>query len=257
MTILRIARNVSNLDHLTTFYAALGFQPLSPAQDNAALAAMLGVANAKSTCLTLGLCEIELTQTDPPGAPYPSHADASSRLFQHIAMLTPDIVAAASRALAAGAAAISVGGPVQLPADSGGAVAWKFRDPDLHPIEFLQHRDQIGYDHSGIVVVDSKISAEFYRRLGLHKVYDQTNMGPEQARLDGLEGAAPHITTLRAASGPGLELLNYGSTHTSAFSFASAPADIAADRLVIAGVRPGLLRDPDGHWVAVEAQPST
>ena len=254
MTILRIARNVSNLDHLTTFYAALGFQPRGPMQDNTTLAAMLGVANAKSLRLLLGSCEIELTQTDPPGAPYPRQADASARLFQHIAVLTPNIAAAVSGALAAGAVAISVDGPVQLPPDSGGAVAWKFRDPDLHPIEFLQRHDQTGYDHSGIVVANSAIAAGFYNRLGLHPVHDQTNTGPEQDRLDGFKGAAPHITTLRAASGPGLELLNYGSsTPTSAFSFASAPADIAADRLVITGLRPGLLRDPDGHWVVVEA----
>ncbi len=252
MSILRLARNVSNLERLAAFYTVLGFQPQGMAQNDSALAALLGVAQAQTLRLNLGPCEIELTQTTPPGAPYPRQAGADARLFQHLAVLTPNIAAATARALAAGALSISNGGPVQLPPASGGVVAWKFRDPDLHPVEFLERQSQTGYDHSGIVVTNSTASTAFYGQIGLQPVHSQTNTGPEQDRLDGFTGAAPHITTLRAQTGPGLELLNYvGGNHDRAF--ASAPADIAADRLVVSGATQGLLRDPDGHWVLAKA----
>ncbi|MDE2240446.1 MAG: VOC family protein [Rhodospirillales bacterium] len=240
------------MERLTAFYTALGFQPQGNAQDDTTLAALLGVAQAQTLRLTLGPCEIELTQTTPPGGPYPRQARADARLFQHIAVLTPNIAAAVTRALAAGALPISEGGPVQLPPASGSVVAWKFRDPDLHPVEFLERQGQTGYDHSGIVVTNSAASTTFYGQFGLQPVHSQTNTGPEQSRLDGFAGAAPYITTLRAQTGPGLELLNYGGGNHGR-AFAPAPADIAADRLIISGATPGLLRDPDGHWMLAEA----
>lgn len=246
MTILRVARNVSNLEFLTAFYMALGFQPQGAARDNPALAALLGVSSAKTLSMTIDACEIELSQTIPAGAPYPLLAGANASLFQHIAVLTPDITAAASRALAAGALPISHGGPVQLPPASGNVVAWKFRDPDLHPIEFLQRQNQTGYDHSGIVSTDDAASVAFYGKFGLKPVHSQINQGQAQDQLDGFAPSTPHITTLRAESGPGLELLNYGGT---GHNHVLAPSDIAADRLVVNSSASGLRQDPDGHWV--------
>lgn len=246
MTILRVARNVSNLERLAAFYITLGFQPQGQVQDDSALASLLGVTRAKTLRMTIGPCEIELTQTTSAGAPYPLLAEANASLFQHIAVLTPDINAAAARALAAGAQPISQGAPVQLPPASGNVVAWKFRDPDLHPLEFLERKNTTGYDHSGIVITNDAASIAFYSKYGLQSVHSQTNKGPEQDRLDGFSPSNLHITTLRAKSGPGLELLNYrGTGHHHVLG----PADIAADRLVLTGSTSGLLQDPDGHWV--------
>ncbi|MDE1906250.1 MAG: VOC family protein [Rhodospirillales bacterium] len=246
MAILRMARNVSNLERLAAFYTALGFRPRGSAQEDPALAALLGVTRVKTLRMTIGSCEIELTQTTPAGAPYPLLAEANTSLFQHIAVLTPDINTAAARAHSAGAFPISQGGPVGLPPASGNVVAWKFRDPDLHPIEFLKRQNETGYDHSGIVITNDAASVTFYSKYGLQPVHSQTNKGPEQDRLDGFTTSTPHITTLRAASGPGLELLNYGGT---GHSHMLGPADIAADRLVVSGAGSFLLQDPDGHWV--------
>jgi catechol 2,3-dioxygenase-like lactoylglutathione lyase family enzyme len=245
MSILRIARNVSNLEKLVDFYVALGFHPLAPAQDDPALAALLGAAKARGMRLRLGTRELELTEISPPGAPYPPEAGANSPLFQHIAVLTPDIATAMARALSAGALPISKGGPVHLPPASGNVVAWKFRDPDLHPVEFLQCQDETGYDHSAIVVKDTEKAEAFYGKFGLKTAHRQINQGSEQAMLDGLDNPIVHISTLRAASGPGLELLNYGRGRNHFLT--PNPADIAADRLVVTGGETKLFHGPDGH----------
>lgn len=246
MSLLRVARNVSHLGRVTDFYESLGFAPSGQPQADMALAALLGCARVDVQYLTLGEQVLELSACDPPGAAYPPGAPANARLFQHIALLVPDMEAAMARALSAGARPISHSGPVRLPPESGSAIAWKFRDPDSHPLEFLQHSGPPGYDHSAIVVTDSRASTAFYESLGLRLEKSQRNEGPAQARLDGFAGAAASISSLRGASGPGIELLNYEDVVSSP---PPGMLDIAADRLVFHGARNDLLRDPDGHFV--------
>ena len=72
------------------------------------------------------------------GHPYPENATAADLCFQHFALVTRDAAAAWERARAHGATPISIGGPVTLPASAGGVTAVKFRDPEGHPLEFLQ-----------------------------------------------------------------------------------------------------------------------
>jgi len=63
---------------------------------------------------------------------------------------------------------------------------------------------------NGIVVGDTQASLRFYRdRLGLRVAGTSENWGPEQERLNNVSGARLRITTLRGASGPGVELLEY------------------------------------------------
>jgi len=51
---------------------------------------------------------------------------------------------------------------------------------------------------------------KFYRdRLGIEVAGYSENYGPEQERLNNVFGARLHITALRAASGPGIEFLEY------------------------------------------------
>ena len=111
------------------------------------------------------------------------------------------------------AAAISCGGPQLLPHRSGGATAYKFRDPDGHPLELIRFADAVagGIDHSAIAVTDAGRSIEFYRdRLGLTVGARQVNTGPEQDRLDGLTGAEVDVVALEPRQAtPHVELLAY------------------------------------------------
>jgi catechol 2,3-dioxygenase-like lactoylglutathione lyase family enzyme len=68
----------------------------------------------------------------------------------------------------------------------------------------------LGIDHTAIVVGDTDASLRFYRdTLGLRVAGTSENWGTEQEHLNNVSGARLRITTLRGASGPGVELLEY------------------------------------------------
>ena len=68
----------------------------------------------------------------------------------------------------------------------------------------------LGIDHTAIVISNTEASLKFYRdRLGMEVAGESENYGPEQERLNNVFGARLHITALRAASGPGIEFLEY------------------------------------------------
>jgi len=107
---------------------------------------------------------------------------------------------------------------------AGGIRAFYFRDPDGHFLEVLwfpagkgdpkwqaaTSRLFLGIDHTAIVVGDTAASLRYYRDvLGLQVAGESENFGPEQERLNNVFGARLRITTLRAAAGPGVELLEY------------------------------------------------
>jgi catechol 2,3-dioxygenase-like lactoylglutathione lyase family enzyme len=257
--LLRVARNVAALERAQAFYAeALGFEAILPAADDAELAALLGVERIKILRMRLGAQEIELSQCFPAGAAYAADAGANALWFQHIAILTADIAAAYARV--GTAAAISRDGPVRLPASSGGVIAYKFRDPEGHPLEFLQFpaaagKPVAGYDHSAISVSDLLASRAFYAKIGLVLDARQLNQGVEQDALDGLDNVAVDVVALNPPQRtPHVELLCYRTPLPSAAPY--APADICADRLVF-GTKDGglqLLRDPDGHVVLLDGR---
>ena len=222
---------------------------------------------ARRALLGLGAERIELLQFDRPGAAYPPALAASDLRFQHCALVVTDIEAAFQQlARSSGWSAISIGGPQRLPDSSGGVSAFKFRDPEGHPLELLafapgrlprKWRDRVaqglflGLDHSAICVTDSARSIAFYESLGLELLEGSHNRGPEQARLDGLPAADVEVSALGLPEGGAhLELLCYRG---AAVERAVAGAhDIAATRLVFdaaaAGDAPSrCLSDPDGH----------
>jgi catechol 2,3-dioxygenase-like lactoylglutathione lyase family enzyme len=260
--LLRVARNVTELAGATLFYQALGFVTAEAPRHDAALAAVLGVSRALSQRLRLGAQQLELTQLSPQGAAYPPGLGSGDAAFQHIAIVTRDIFALQQLALRAGAVPISHEGPQTLPKASGGVIAWKFRDPDGHPLELLQMPDApstaaltSGYDHSAIGVTDVARSIGFYQALGLALGHRHVNRGPAQARLDGLQrGMVDVVAMLPHGAPPHLELLGYPGTILPAVPMVLA--DIAADRLVFAGA-PGelvLRRDPDGHVLLLDGR---
>lgn len=229
--------NVADVGRATAFYTALGFAPAGPGR------------------LAFGGVVLDLTAAT--GASYPAPRAANDPWFQHFALAVADIEQAAAIALAAGATPISVGGPQLLPPNTGGVTAWKFRDPDGHPLElslipgsdWLRDADPqavfLGVDHTAVAVADLARSQAWYEARGFRAVGWSTNTGPEQDRLDGLDGVVVDIVALApAGAGPHLELLGYRSP-------APAPArpvgdgDVAATRILWRGG--GTATDPDGH----------
>lgn len=248
----RVARNVTDLNEAAKFYIeALGFQAIGPIEEDPELASLLKIEKIRLLRLRSGDQEIELSKCFPAGAPYQG-GDGNFVDFQHIALLTPGIHAAYAKAISHGAESISEAGPVKLPAASGGVTAVKFRDPDGHPLEFLQ-RPGLGYDHSAISVANVNRSIAFYAGIGALLDARQINQGVEQDALDGLEGAELDVVALCPPQRtPHVELLGY--RRPKAIPCQWALNDVCADRLVFASDEPGLrlLRDPDGHVVLLD-----
>jgi catechol 2,3-dioxygenase-like lactoylglutathione lyase family enzyme len=268
--ILAFRLSTSDPERLRRFYIdAIGCSELASCVIAQTELALLGLAGTGlRTTLALGDQRIALDRFSEPGRPYPIGSDAADLIFQHFAVVVTDAVAAYERALDHGATAISTGGPVQLPAAQGGVIAAKFRDPEGHPLEFLQfpaggpsrwtHRpasfsEALGVDHSAISVADADASERFYRAHGLRSGERTLNRGESQVALDGVQGPCVDvIPMLPAVAAPHLELLGY-RTPRGKPAPASHPNDIAATRIVWASDRAALLRDPDGHLHQLES----
>jgi catechol 2,3-dioxygenase-like lactoylglutathione lyase family enzyme len=234
----------------------------------------------------------------------PADSRSNDRWFQHIAIIVNDMDQAYVWLRRHNVAHISPA-PQRLPdwnPNAGGIHAFYFKDPDGHALEILQFpsdkgdarwqrpSDQVflGIDHTAIVVSDTEASLKFYRdTLGLQIVGGSENHGPEQERLNNVPGARLRITTLRAAEGPAIELLEYLAPRDGR----PFPADTRANDLVrwhsllltpdaeaaakrlgastratgqpvvvsmssgVLGFRQGFVaRDPDGHAVQVRAK---
>ncbi len=240
-------------------------------REGAAFERLMGVrGGAYRQMLTAGDESIELLQFDHPGAPYPPNPSPAERTFQHFAFVVSDMHRAVLRLESiAGWTPISLSGPQRLPASSGGVTAFKFRDPDGHPLEFLEFPaaqtparwrqrigtgEIVGIDHSAISVADTARSVAFYRELGFTSTARTFNQGAEQSALDGISRPRVEVTALAATvPTPHLELLCYESGVPPGEG-AVAANDVAATRLSIAidihdgrTVPQTLIRDPDGH----------
>jgi catechol 2,3-dioxygenase-like lactoylglutathione lyase family enzyme len=245
---------------------------------------------------------IELTEfIAPKGRPAPADTRANDRWFQHIAIITSDMERAYKR-LRENKVQHASSGPQRLPdwnKNAGGIQAFYFRDPDGHFLEVLAfppdkgdvkwHRAPsktgqdlfLGIDHTAIVISDTDASLRFYRdALGLKIVGESENYGPEQERLNNVFGARLRITSLRAASGPGVEFLEYLAPaggrpyppgeqandlvhwQTKFLGASAAQAELELRRVRSAFVSTGVVqppfaqksivvRDPDGHVIQI------
>jgi catechol 2,3-dioxygenase-like lactoylglutathione lyase family enzyme len=224
--------------------------------------------------ITLGLGReiIELVQYDLPGEPYPRESSSSDLVFQHFAIVVADMKRALQHLSAIeGWTAISTDGPQRLPASSGRVTAFKFRDPEGHPLELLAFPDDarsgwptispdqicLGIDHSAISVSDSAASIAFYQNLGLSVSARSFNHGPEQQRLDGVPDAQVDVTALAPLRpAPHLELLCYRRVQQRPTSVRRTN-DIASTHLVFENCTASIVTDghtkvrsmcdPDGH----------
>ena len=254
--LLRIELVVTDLARIERFYVeALGFDLERREDAPPAMARVLGADRIRQSVLRRGGQTLVLQEFAPVGAPYPAGATACDLVFQHFALPVADMAAAFSRLARFGAAPISSAGPQHLPQRSGGSTAYKFRDPDGHPLELIQFPDgtQGGIDHSALAVADANRSIGFYGELGLRVGARQVNTGVEQDRLDGLAGAVVDVVALLPEQAPPhVELLGYRSPPGRPAP-SLRPRDLAATRLVleVSGLeQPAVLtKDPDGHML--------
>lgn len=249
-TLLRIGRNSADLDRALAFYRdALGFRvddasAAPPAWTR--LPAVVAAAPSRCALLSLGEQRLELTGF-ANAAPYSAHANACDLCFQHCAIVVDDMHAAHARALRHGATPITQGGPQTLPPATGSVGAWKFRDPDGHPLELIHFpagsgdpvwqaprsdAATLGIDHGAISVGDVQRSLDFYQLLGLRVAARGVNRGVAQQHLDDLADVEVDVIAMQgAARTPHLELLGYRRPRGRANPFAD-PVAVAADRMI-------------------------
>jgi catechol 2,3-dioxygenase-like lactoylglutathione lyase family enzyme len=293
-----VAVTVSDMDRSLAFYGnVLGFQKLSDVElagdDHEHLYGVFG-ARTRVVTLQLGDERLQLQQfLSPRGRPIPADSRSNDGWFQHVAIIVSDMERAYAWLRQHGVAHAS-SGPQLLPQwnpAAGGIAAFYFQDPDGHHLEVLHFpagkgdpkwqrgagRLFLGIDHTAIVSGDTEASLRYYRdALGLVIAGTSENYGIEQERLNNVFGARLRITALRAASGPGVELLEYLAPRTGrpmpvdtrandlwnwhiTMRADVAAADQAVRQHRFAYVSPGpvklttpqqsglMIRDPDGH----------
>jgi catechol 2,3-dioxygenase-like lactoylglutathione lyase family enzyme len=278
--ILRISRVVADLARAESFYRnAVGFRTVAKGAVDAATLWAFGLADvvAEEVVMRLGAEEIALVRFAAQCRPYPPNSRSDDLWFQHLAIVVKEMDAAYAHLSAVHAwHPISDGGPQLLPPSNGAVRAFKFRDPDGHPLELLwlppgqgrpiwqaQASDSpfLGIDHSAISAASTHRSLRFYEALGFGQIDQSLNRGPAQAQLDGLPGVRVRVTGLRpaASSGPGLELLAYRPPGRTVG--VTCLSDRVTDWVTVAvspshGVLPRAVQDPDRHRLLLVDQGS-
>ncbi len=259
--ILGFSRTVADLAATEAFYRdGLGFSRVAPPEPvPAAHCETMGLGDGAAMQLRmhLGAQALPFLALDPPGAPYPTEPRATDPFFQHLAIPVRDMDAAMATLGRLAPTPITRGGPQVLPAASGGVTAYKFRDPDGHPLELLffpggpaaeRWRDAsgqfLGIDHSAITVTDLDATLAFLTgTLGLSVAGRGLNRGPEQARLDGVDDPQIDVIALEPPSpAPHVELLHYRTPTTHRPTPAGfRPRDRATTRFVFSVADPAAL----------------
>ena len=258
LEIQSIALTVSDLDRSVAFYeSALGFRKVGERlisdPDFDQISGTFGVRVRRAT-LRLGDESIELEQyLAPAGVPLSPDSRAQDLWFQHFAIVVRDMDAAYAQLARQPFQAIS-SAPQTIPESNvaaAGIRAYKFKDPDGHPLELLYFPPGkgnpkwqqpgnalfLGIDHSAITVASTERSARFWADvIGLAVAGGSLNSGPTQEHLDGAFGAVVRVTGLRPehANGPGLEFLQYVTPSDGRPAPASVrPSDVAHVHVVL------------------------
>src|SRR5438093_8162068 len=218
------------MDSSVEFYSALTFQKVSDVEVlGEQFEHLEGVFGARMRIvrMQLGNEYLDLTQyLAPPGRPIPADSRSNDLWFQHVAIVVRDMDQAFEKLRALKVQFVSTG-PQTLPPSikaAAGIKAFYFRDPDQHNLEIIyfplgkgdprwqEKTDKLflGIDHTAIGISNTDASLKFYRDLlGLRKAGESENFGTEQEHLNQVFGAHLRITGMRAASGPGIEFLEY------------------------------------------------
>ncbi len=251
----RVTLIVSDLDrseddYVTTFACSVErHNAIEPS-----VTSVLGIpeASGRRSLLRLGRERIELLEfTDSMGRPYPCDSTSTDIWFQHMAIVVSDMTAAHQRVMAQPRfRPVSRAGPVRLPEESGGVMAFKFRDHDGHPLELIAFPEArgpsewhnadstgsfLGIDHTAIGISDSRISTRFFRSVfGFRAGPSTENRGPEQAQLDDVDEVQVSVTQLaKDLPAPRMELLQYHVGTRRPIPRDTASNDIAATHSVV------------------------
>lgn len=249
-----VSITVANLSTTADFFRYALRLKVGPEQslEDPALHVLLGLepgTKGRTVDVVAGGQTIELVAFDPPGRPYPSDGAANDQWFQHIALVTADIVAASEPLRRGSAGLITKGAPVVLPPNTGGVSAFKFRDPEGHPLELIvfpsgvgapvwqsaEGTGILGYDHTAIAVSHLERSVAFYADLlGFRVAGRSLNRGPEQDQLDGLAGCEVDVLALEPAAmaTPHVELLHYRSPRGRVTTAGMRANDVASVRQI-------------------------
>jgi catechol 2,3-dioxygenase-like lactoylglutathione lyase family enzyme len=252
--LLKLSLTVENLSQAAAYFRdSLGLEPGPEwTLDDPAHSRLLGLApetTARALDICVGAQTLEIVAFDPPGAPYPAERAANDQWFQHVAFVCRDIEATARPLRLGGPDMITRCRPVLLPPNTGNVIAYKFRDPEGHPLELIKFPDGIGalvwrertgsgvlgYDHTAISVIDLDRSLALYAGLlGLRVGGRTLNRGVTQDQLDGLNGVQVDVVALEptAAATPHVELLHYRAPRGRALATPLRANDAASIRQI-------------------------
>jgi catechol 2,3-dioxygenase-like lactoylglutathione lyase family enzyme len=252
--LIRISSTVSELARTVAFYRdwlELHVGPVQKLKDPTCNS-LLGLdrcTTAHTADVTIGQHVLELVAFDPPGQSYPDERKSNDQLFEHVALVTGDITAVWVRLKGGSPGTITEGSPVLLPPNTGSVTAFKFRDPEGHPLELIffpkgvgdpQWQGNgapgiVGYDHTAISVMNLDLSIAFYTELlGCRFGGRSLNAGFEQDRLDGLNNCQVDVVALLPAkvATPHLELLHYRTPPGQKIQAGVKANDVASARQV-------------------------
>lgn len=254
MQLLRVSITVADLTATAAFYRDWLGLDVGPEQSlgDPAWASLLGLepgSAARAVDVTIGQHAIKLVQFDPPGQLYPAMRASNDQWFEHVALVAGDMNSVWERLEGGTPGEITIGAPVLLPPNTGGVTAFKFRDPEGHPLELISfpkgvgapvwHQTPgsgiLGYDHTAISVMDIDRSVAFYTGLlGFHIGGRSLNQGPEQDRLDELPACQVDVVALQPSevATPHVELLHYRTPPGRTLTAPVKANDVASARQV-------------------------
>jgi catechol 2,3-dioxygenase-like lactoylglutathione lyase family enzyme len=252
--LISISLTVADIAATAAFYRnSLGLM-VGPEQtlEDPAWNSLLGLesgARVHAADVMIGRQTIQLTAIDPPGKPYPPERASNDQWFQHFALVCRDIAKVESRLRGDSPGVITSGGPVLLPPSTGSVTAFKFRDPEGHPLELISFPNGVGapvwqgipgtgilgYDHTAVSVMDVERSIAFYTGLlGFHVGGRSLNRGPQQDRLDAFTGCEVDVVALEPAADavPHVELLHYRTPRGRTLVAEVKASDVASARQI-------------------------
>jgi catechol 2,3-dioxygenase-like lactoylglutathione lyase family enzyme len=277
--VFSVGMTVADMNRSIDFYTTvLSCQKTADRQaEGAEYDRLYGLSAVRLRIVTLKLGEQTIVLTEfltPKGRLIPPDWRSNDLTFQHIAIVVRDMAQAYQHLCLHGVIQTSPQ-PQTLPAwnaVAGGIQSFYFKDPDGHDLELIhfpagkgdptwQHATErlfIGIDHTAIVVASTTVSRAFYCGfLGLKLRQESENFGFEQAQLSGVPGARVRISSLQAAEGLGIELLEYIEpddgrpmpTPTQANDRWFWQTTIAVEFLQLGQLQ--LIQDPDGHRICL------